>query len=85
MKRIFIYGAYGYTGKLIVDVAVNQGLKPILGGRNAQKLNLLAKEYALESVAFDVTSKEEWDKLLPDVDLVLNCAGPFAFDSYVVH
>ena len=85
MKRIFIYGAYGYTGKIIVDVAVKQGLKPILGGRNAKKLALLAKEHSLEHIAFDVTNIDEWDKLLPDIDLVLNCAGPFELTvEYVV-
>ena len=85
MQSIFIYGAYGYTGKIIVDVAVEQGLKPILGGRNLRKLAALAKEYDLEYNAFDVTNTAEWDKLLPNIDLVLNCAGPFALTvEYVV-
>jgi short subunit dehydrogenase-like uncharacterized protein len=85
MKSVFIYGAYGYTGKIIVDVAVEQGLKPILGGRNAKKLSTLAKEYDLEYKAFDVTNTPEWEKLLPNIDLVLNCAGPFALTvEYVV-
>ena len=78
MKKIFIYGAYGYTGKLIVEAAVEQGLKPILGGRSAKKLAPLAKQYELEHIAFDVANKDEWEKLLPGIDLVLNCAGPFA-------
>jgi short subunit dehydrogenase-like uncharacterized protein len=85
MKNLFIYGAYGYTGKLIVDVAVKKGLKPLLGGRNARKLADLAKEHSLEYVVFDVANTEEWDKLLPDIDLVLNCAGPFGLTvEYVV-
>ena len=33
--NILIYGATGYTGKLIARVAHEQGLKPILAGRNA--------------------------------------------------
>jgi len=78
MKRIFIYGAYGYTGKLIVQVAIDQGLKPVLGGRNKNKLSILASKHQLEHVAFDVKNTNEWDKLLPNIDLVINCAGPFA-------
>ena len=78
MKKIFIYGAYGYTGRLIVEVAVERGLTPVLGGRNQKKLAILAKEYSLDYKAFDVANKDEWDKLLPEIDLVLNCAGPFA-------
>ena len=30
-----IYGAYGYTGRLIVEESVRRGYKPILAGRNA--------------------------------------------------
>ena len=78
MKQIFIYGAYGYTGKLLVEVAVEQGLKPVLGGRNKKKLSVLASKYDLESIAFDVKNIDEWNKLLPSIDLVINCAGPFA-------
>ena len=33
-----IYGAYGYTGRLIVEESVRRGYKPILAGRNANKL-----------------------------------------------
>jgi short subunit dehydrogenase-like uncharacterized protein len=78
MGNVFIYGAYGYTGELIVEVAAAQGLKPILGGRDANKLAALASKYSLDHAAFDVTNEAEWDKLLPNIDLVLNCAGPFA-------
>jgi short subunit dehydrogenase-like uncharacterized protein len=38
-----IYGASGYTGKLIVESAVKQGLKPTLAGRTASKIEPLAK------------------------------------------
>jgi YbgC/YbaW family acyl-CoA thioester hydrolase len=85
MRQIFIYGAYGYTGKLIVQVAVEQGLKPVLGGRNKKKLSVLASKYQLEYVAFDVKNTAEWDKLLPNIDLVINSAGPFMLTvEYVV-
>jgi short subunit dehydrogenase-like uncharacterized protein len=85
MKNIFIYGAYGYTGKLVVQVAIDHGLQPLLGGRNTQKLAPLAKKHNLEYVAFNVNNIDEWDNLLPGIDLVLNCAGPFALTvEYVV-
>ena len=41
--NILIYGATGYTGKLIARVANGQGLKPILAGRNAEKLKAVAQ------------------------------------------
>ncbi len=78
MQKIFIYGAYGYTGKLIVEVAVEQGLKPVLGGRNKNKLQALAARYNLEAKVFAADDLAAWNNLLPGIDLVINCAGPFA-------
>ena len=70
-----IYGAYGYTGRLIVQEAVRRGLHPVIAGRNAEKLAPLAAQFQLETRAFplDSTTAEH----LLDVDLVLHCAGPF--------
>ena len=38
MGNFLIYGSYGYTGQLIVDHALQEGLRPILAGRNKKKL-----------------------------------------------
>ena len=34
MGNFLIYGSYGYTGQLIVDLAIKEGLHPILAGRD---------------------------------------------------
>lgn len=78
MDNFFIYGAYGYTGRLITEYAVKQGLKPIIGGRDAAKIEELAKKYELEFEVLDAKDPEKWDNVLAKVSLVLNCAGPFA-------
>ncbi len=78
MDNFLIYGAYGYTGRLIVEHAVKQGLVPILGGRDAKKAEELAKQYELECVVLDANDSEKWKHILSKVSLVLNCAGPFA-------
>jgi short subunit dehydrogenase-like uncharacterized protein len=36
--KILIYGATGYTGKLIAKAAADQGARPILAGRNLAKV-----------------------------------------------
>jgi short subunit dehydrogenase-like uncharacterized protein len=77
LDKFFIYGAYGYTGRLITDWAAKQGLKPIIGGRDASKIEQLAKEHELEFVVLDAHAPSVWDKVLSNVSLVLNCAGPF--------
>src|SRR6476619_575074 len=66
-----IYGANGYTGELIAREAVRRGHKPILAGRNAEKLGALAKELGLESRVFPLDKPQ-----LDGVDAVLHCAGP---------
>jgi short subunit dehydrogenase-like uncharacterized protein len=71
-----IYGANGYTGELIAREAVRRGQKPILAGRNADKLGALAKELGLESRAFPLDKPQ-----LDGIDAVLHCAGPFVYTS----
>ncbi len=73
-----IYGAYGYTGELIAREAVKQGLKPVLAGRNARKLEALAGELKLESRAFDLQGPDTIAASLHDIDVLLHCAGPFS-------
>ena len=40
---ILIYGATGYTGKLIAKVAADHGARPILAGRDLGKVQAIAK------------------------------------------
>lgn len=70
-----IYGAYGYTGTLITERALSKGLKPIIAGRNADKLKPLADKYGLEARAFDLGSISDAD--VEGVQVFLHCAGPF--------
>jgi short subunit dehydrogenase-like uncharacterized protein len=71
-----IYGANGYTGELIAREAVRRGHKPVLAGRNAEKLAALAKELGLESRAFPLDKPR-----LDGIEAVLHCAGPFVHTS----
>ena len=71
-----IYGANGYTGELIAREAVRRGHRPILGGRNAEKIDALARELSCEARVFDLDDVD-----LAGVALVLHCAGPFVLTS----
>ena len=77
MKNFLIYGSYGYTGQLIVDQAIKEGMRPILAGRNEQKLREQAKQYNLEYRAFTLDESAKLDSALYEVDALLHCAGPF--------
>src|SRR6266550_6648973 len=71
-----IYGANGYTGQLIAELANNHGEKPILAGRNAAKVRALAEKLGLPWRAFALDRPD-----LRDIELVLHCAGPFSATS----
>lgn len=73
--RWMIYGATGYTGRLIVEAAVARGHRPLLAGRSERKLRQLAAQHGLDYIAFRVDRIPPLHEL--GVDLLLNCAGPF--------
>lgn len=77
MKNFLIYGSYGYTGRLIVELAAKEGMHPILAGRDAGKLRAQAERHNLEYRAFSLDETENLDSALLEVDAVLHCAGPF--------
>lgn len=78
MSGILIYGANGYTGALIADEAVRRGMKPIVAGRNRDALDALAQRLSLTRRVFDLEDPAEIARNFDDVDLLLNCAGPFS-------
>ena len=81
MANFLIYGANGYTGELITRFAAERGLKPILAGRNAAKVEELAKKFGMDFRAFDLSDSAKLDAALSEVDFVLHCAGPFSLTS----
>lgn len=77
MSEVLIYGAYGYTGKLIAKEAKSKGLKAILSGRDANKLEKIAQETGYPYQAVDLNDRHRLVDLLSRVKVVIHCAGPF--------
>ncbi|PCI64609.1 MAG: saccharopine dehydrogenase [Kordiimonadales bacterium] len=73
-----IYGATGYTGRLITEMAVSRGLKPTLAGRNADKVKAIAAEFDLPWTAFSVDDPDAAAVALEGKKLLLSVAGPFS-------
>ncbi len=71
-----IYGASGYTGQLIAELAKAKGRAPILAGRSEEKVRPLAQRLGLAWRAFPLDKPQ-----LEGVALVLHCAGPFSQTS----
>ena len=72
-----LYGATGYTGKLITEMAKTRGAEPILAGRDANKLKILAEKLDLKFRVFNIDDRAAMDKGMLGIKLMLNCAGPF--------
>jgi short subunit dehydrogenase-like uncharacterized protein len=76
-----IYGANGYTGRLIVAEAVARGLRPVLAGRNVAQLRAMGAEFGLPVRAFGLDDPALVRQNLKEQALVLHCAGPFSATS----
>lgn len=76
-----IYGATGYTGRLVLEAALKQGHRPIIAGRNVDKLQDLSEEFDLDYVAFRLEDMSTIGEAIGDMDLVYHAAGPFVDTS----
>lgn len=72
-----VYGAYGYTGRLVVGRAAEEGLHPVVAGRDPEAVDALADEVGFEGRAFALDDPERASRALEGVGAVLHCAGPF--------
>ncbi|MCG8317019.1 MAG: saccharopine dehydrogenase NADP-binding domain-containing protein [Pseudomonadales bacterium] len=77
-KKWMIYGANGYTGELIAREAVKRGYKPVVAGRNRDKIEALANELALESRIFELKDPSYLNREMDGLFLIIHCAGPFS-------
>ncbi|MFO8100116.1 MAG: saccharopine dehydrogenase NADP-binding domain-containing protein [Salinibacter sp.] len=73
-----LYGAYGYTGRLIARRALAQGHRPVLAGRNEAALRPLAASLGLPARTVRLSDPSRLRSVLGEVEAVLHCAGPFA-------
>ncbi|HIB96274.1 MAG TPA: hypothetical protein EYO70_06960 [Candidatus Marinimicrobia bacterium] len=78
MKPWMIYGANGYSARIILKVVSERGMKPIIAGRNRDQIDQLSSEHGLDSRIFDLTSFDSVSEQISDIDILLNCAGPFS-------
>lgn len=78
---LLIYGAYGYTGELIVAEALRRGLVPVLAGRDRTKLAAVAAATGLEARVCSLDDEAGLLSALRGVSVVLHAAGPFTTTS----
>lgn len=76
--KILVWGATGYTGKLVVRALQQRQLGFAIGGRSREKLDALARELGgVETVVADVQDPRSLEQALEGRQVVCAVAGPF--------
>jgi short subunit dehydrogenase-like uncharacterized protein len=78
--RTVLFGATGYTGRLVAEAMVERGMKPVLAARSRDKLEALAGELGggLETAVADVSDPPTVSALVEQGDVLVTTVGPFA-------
>jgi short subunit dehydrogenase-like uncharacterized protein len=76
--RIVLFGATGYTGRLVAADLVAIGERPVLAGRHADRLRQMSDQHGgLETVVADVARPASVTDLVGEGDVLVSTVGPF--------
>ena len=79
---IIIYGATGFTGKLICDYIYNHKESKLINwaisGRNQDKLSILAQKYKVDSFIANSFDKSSLDMITEKAKLIISVVGPYS-------
>ena len=75
---VVLYGASGYTGRLVAAELRRREVEHVLSGRDLAKLEPLGAEHGAPVRAVPLDDEPGLRALLADASAVINCAGPFA-------
>jgi short subunit dehydrogenase-like uncharacterized protein len=76
-----LYGANGYTGRLIAAEALRRGMSPVIAGRGRAAIEAMASATGLGYSVFDLDDDAAASEAVRGFGLVLHCAGPFSATS----
>jgi short subunit dehydrogenase-like uncharacterized protein len=88
--NILLYGATGYSGRLVAAEGKAEGMsaengqgncRMILAARDGAQLRVVAKKNGMEFRVFGLDYRNEILDGLDGIDVVINAAGPFAFTA----
>lgn len=76
-KLVLLYGANGYTGKLILKELIDSEVRFVIAGRNEKDISQLALKNDVNFRIFPLISVDDIASHLKDIKLVIHAAGPF--------
>lgn len=77
-KNIFVYGAYGHTGRFVASELRRRGWRAVLSGRDPAKLSDASASGDDVMRVASVDDADSLDNAVQGCSAILNCAGPFA-------
>jgi short subunit dehydrogenase-like uncharacterized protein len=79
VSKIVLFGATGYTGRLVAGALVAGGAAPLLAGRDRERLATMSEKLGgLETAVASVDGPESLRALLGRGDVLVSTVGPFA-------
>jgi saccharopine dehydrogenase (NAD+, L-lysine-forming) len=76
-----IYGATGYTGRLIAERLVHSRCHTVIAGRTPHRVQTLSAALGIAGRTIAIEEAEALDQALDDVDVLINAASPFALTA----
>jgi short subunit dehydrogenase-like uncharacterized protein len=76
-RPVLVYGAYGFTGRIVLESLAERGIEFIVAGRNAGRVEAVAAASGAGHRVFDLDDVTATHRALSNVSLLLNAAGPF--------
>ncbi len=73
-----LYGPTGYTGGLLAQESLRLGLRPVLAGRDRNRLEQLSRRFELTHRVLPLDDPKRLITGLDGMRVVLHCAGPFS-------
>lgn len=80
-SQVVVYGSYGYTGKLIVDLCKASNMEVVLAGRNEHSLKKQSEKTGYPYQVVESSDLAGLKKLLEPAALVIHCGGPFRYTA----
>jgi short subunit dehydrogenase-like uncharacterized protein len=76
-SRIVIFGATGFTGRLVAERLSAQGASPVLAGRSEESVRELAERLGADWKVADALRQNSVFALLEEGDVLVSTVGPF--------
>lgn len=79
--RVLIYGATGYTGRLIAERLRHSRCDTVAAGRTPHRVQALAAELGIAGRVIAIDDAEALDRTLEHINVLINAASPFALTA----